>query len=278
MIKAFATKLDFNIPEELLRHVVGVIEGKSEAQLDESYPVFAIGHPLVIFLYKDFPTLSINGLEVKPKSRLQIAGQIYKADISMQLKGEFGQIGLILHPLTPYYLFHKTGEELLNKWTDFRKSVPIESNALNSDLLTCNSTAVKVTMLFEFMKQLLDSKLPDIKWLDDAIRDIYQAQGNIAIDEMAKKANISIRHFSRKFKTLVGVSPKYFCKVIQLNAVFELLHSTNTEKLHHLALECGYFDHAHFIKDFKKMIGNSPNQFLNGNHSFVKEYMGRYKT
>jgi|TARA_B110000259_G_C13969679_1_gene384177 AraC-like DNA-binding protein len=45
--------------------------------------------------------------------------------------------------------------------------------------------------------------------------------------------------------------------------------------LHSFGLDCGYFDHAHFIREFKKMIGESPKQFLNGNHSFVKEYMGR---
>ena len=92
---------------------------------------------------------------------------------------------------------------------------------------------------------------------------------------MSDQAEISLRHFRRKFKEIIGVSPKYFCKIIQLNTVFEMLNSSDIEKTHHLALDCGYFDQAHFIRDFKKMIGSSPRKFLEGNYSFVKEYMGR---
>ena len=70
------------------------------------------------------------------------------------------------------------------------------------------------------------------------------------------------------------MSPKYFCKVIQINFNFELLRTSNTEKLHHLALDCGYYDQAHFINDFNRFIGESPTKFLRGQHGFVKSYSG----
>jgi len=66
------------------------------------------------------------------------------------------------------------------------------------------------------------------------------------------------RHFRRIFKKVIGVAPKYFCKVIQLNTVFDMLSTSATEKLHHLALDCGYYDQSHFINDFNRLIGESP--------------------
>ncbi len=275
MIKAFATKLDYEIPEELQKYIVGIIEGESDSVLDESYPVFAIGCPLIIYVYRSIPLISVNGSEVTPSSRLQIAGQIHEADVSIKLKGQFGQIGLLLHPLAPYYLFHKSGDYFLNKWSDFQEALPIKTNDLYSNLSNSKTTVDRVTTLFEFMKLLLETKLPEIKLLESTLTKIYSSGGNISQEELSGQVNVSLRHFRRKFKEVIGISPKYFCKIIQLNTVFELLHSSNKERLHLLALDCGYFDQAHFIKDFKRMIGNSPRKFLQGDYSFVKEYMGK---
>ncbi len=276
MKKSFATKLDYEIPQELKKYVIGIIEGKSESKLDVLFPVFATGHPLVIYVYKNIPVISVDSIDVKPSSRLQIAGQIYDADIAIKLKGEFGQVGLVLHPLATYYLFHKPGTYFLNKWSDFQDALPITTNnKLLSNLGLCKTTDAIVALLLEHLKTLLETKLPEIKWLEVALEKIYISAGNITQEQLADQVEISLRHFRRKFKEIVGVSPKYFCKVIQLNTVFEMLNSSNTEKLHYLALDCGYYDQAHFIHDFKKLIGSSPRKFLEGKYSFVKEYMGR---
>ena len=98
MKKYFATKLSYEIPRELKKYVVSIIEGKSEYKLDPIYPVFAIGHPLMIYVYDSIPVISVNGVETRPGSRVQIAGQIFDADISIKLQGRCGQIGLVLHP------------------------------------------------------------------------------------------------------------------------------------------------------------------------------------
>ena len=276
MKKSFATNLSYEIPHELKKYVVRIIEGKSEFKVDTVYPVFATGHPLIIYVYDSIPVISVDGFEKKPTSRVQIAGQIFDADISIRLQGKFGQIGLVLHPLTTYYLFHKPGSYFLNKWCNFQDIVPIAIDKdLQLALSACKTTDDRIKILFEFLKSLLETKRPEIKWLETAIKKIYSLGGNTTQEELSVLVDISSRHFRRKFKEVVGISPKYFCKVIQLNTVFELLNTTNTERLHHLALDCGYYDQAHFINDFKKMIGSCPRNFLEGKHSFVKDYMGR---
>lgn len=276
MKKSFATELPYEIPQELKKYVVSIIEGKSKNKLDTVYPVFATGHPLFIYVYESIPLISVDGFETTPSSRVQIAGQIFDADIFIKLQGQFGQIGIVLHPLATYYLFHKPGSYFLNKWCDLQSVVSIDkSNELDLVLSACKTREKRIIALLEFLKSLLATKLPEIKWLETAITKIYALGGNITQEELSNEVDISLRHFRRKFKETVGVSPKHFCKIIQLNTVFQLLNTSNTERLHHLALDCGYYDQAHFIHDFKKMIGSSPRNFLEGNYSFVKEYMGR---
>ena len=275
MKKNFAKKLDFEIPLELQDYIITAIQGESEAIIHTSYPVHPNGFPLVIHVYNDMPIVHINDVAMHPQSRLQIAGQIQDVDVTMEIKGLFGQIGFLLYPSTPYYLFHKSGDYFLNTWRDFEKSVPIPLNDLNKDLSDATTPLGKIPPLLDFFKLLLDNRLPAIPWIDDALRQIYQLGGKITQETIAEQSGVSLRHFRRKFKEVVGVSPKYFCKVIQLNVVFELLNASDEEKLHHLALDCGYYDQAHFINDFKRLIGQSPRNFLNGEHSYVKTYMGR---
>jgi len=275
MIKLFATKIDYKIPQELKQYVIAIIQGESEATIDVIYPVFPTGFPLVINIYNDIPTLHINNQIIYPKSRLQIAGQIYNADVNIEVKGIFGQIGLVLYPSAPYYLFHKMGDSFLNRWCNLENCSPLSLKNIHNDLSDCQTPLDRVSILLEFVKLLHSNRLPEIEWLDKTLHKVYSLGGKISQENLAEKAEISLRHFRRKFKEIIGVSPKYFCKVIQLNTVFEMLSANDTEKLHHLALDCGYYDQAHFINDFKKLIGNSPVNFLNGEHSYVKTYLGR---
>lgn len=126
-----------------------------------------------------------------------------------------------------------------------------------------------------FLCILSNSKLPHINWLDATLAEIFGRNGIVSQTELLDKIRMGPRHFRRRFKEIIGVSPKYYCKVVQLNAIFDLLKIRETEKLHHLALDCGYYDQSHFINDFNRLIGESPEKFLNGEHAFVKTYLGQ---
>jgi len=76
---------------------------------------------------------------------------------------------------------------------------------------------------------------------------------------------------------VVGISPKIFCKVIQLNTVFEMLkplQSTGRRLRHIWHRLLVTMTQAHFINDFKKNDRQvAPEIFRGKNHSFVKDYM-----
>lgn len=275
-IESFIRELDYEVPVELEPFVVAVIHGESKSAIHTNFPVHATGFPLLIYIYADnMPILHINGQMKRPECRLQIAGQVSEMEIHIEINGRFGQLGLMLYPSAPYYLFHKPGGYFLNRWRSHTETSPFNSTNLLGKLSQCTSPLPRITLLLNFMKSLLDKRLPPIPWLDESLVRIFRANGIIAQEELALKADLSNRHFRRKFKEVIGVSPKYFCKVIQMNTIFELLRSSDSVKLHHLALDCGYYDQAHFINDFNKLIGNSPRNFLNGQHAYVKSYLGR---
>ncbi len=93
-----------------------------------------------------------------------------------------------------------------------------------------------------------------------AVSLIKQQAGNIKITDLVKQLNISQSQFEKRFRKLVGASPKKFASIVRLNYILNTAVKTDT--LTRLGLDAGYFDQAHFIKDFKSFTGETPEQFL----------------
>lgn len=275
MIKKFALTLDYEIPEVLKRHVIAAIYGESQEAIKVTFPVFPNGFAVLIHVYGDLPLLQVEDNSRLAPSHLNLAGQIHGTIPKMVIDGRFGQNGFLLHPLTPYYLFHIKGRCFVNEWIALEKNVDFDWTTLVKELGACKEPMERVTLLANMLMQLEKNRLPPIPWLDKCIATIYQKNGIVSINEMVALSGLSSRHFSRVFREIVGVPPKYLCKVVQLNGLFEAINSSNSDKILQLALENGYYDQSHFIHDFKKLIGDSPQRFLMGKDAYVKEYLGK---
>ncbi|HET6768680.1 MAG TPA: helix-turn-helix domain-containing protein, partial [Chitinophagaceae bacterium] len=94
---------------------------------------------------------------------------------------------------------------------------------------------------------------------------IFQSQGQIGIAALAGKLNVNRRNMERKFKSVIGISPKQLAKVARLQATIKILGEEKFTTLTEIAYENGYFDQAHFIKDFKEFTGMNPKSFFTGN-------------
>jgi len=271
-------KIDYEIPVGLSDFVLAVVQGETAIPVQTSMPMPPTGFPMLIYIYRDIPNLFIHGKSFAPtKVPLNLAGQIDISGIRMEVNGTFGQIGLVLHPLAPYYLFHMPGGALLNCWKDLLEVLPDKTRAYFDSISKDMEPSNIISLVIEALQNLIEHRIEPIAWLDQTLLEIFTHNGVISLRDLVKKSTLSERHFRRKFKETVGVTPKYYCKVIQLNSVFEIIKSGSSEKLHSLALDCGYYDQAHFINDFNRFIGESPGHFLTGEFVTLKSYLGRTK-
>jgi len=269
-------KVDFEIPTILRPYVMAVVQGETLSHIKTSVPAPPTGFPLLIYVYGDYPKLNVNGKSFFPtKVPLNVAGQIDVSGIRMEVDGVFGQIGLVLHPLTPYYLFNINGEEILNCWTGILEALSKNSRTYFESISREMDPLKIISIILEALEHLLKHRMDPIDWLDNTMLEIFKNDGAVTMTDLADKTPLSTRQFRRRFKKITGITPKYFCKVIQLNSVFEIIKSGSSEKLHLLALDQGYYDQAHFINDFNRLIGESPVNFLNGEYTLLKDYLGR---
>jgi AraC-like DNA-binding protein len=86
----------------------------------------------------------------------------------------------------------------------------------------------------------------------------------VRVEDLARRCGLSTRALQRLFREYVGVPPKWVLRRVRLHEAAERLADGRADDWPRLALELGYFDQAHFIKDFKAVVGRSPADYAAG--------------
>jgi AraC-like DNA-binding protein len=90
------------------------------------------------------------------------------------------------------------------------------------------------------------------------LRQNYQQ--DIAIEEVARLAGLSIRQLQRKFKSLFGQGPQQFLIKTRLLSSCRLLRET-TQSLAEIAFSCGFTDQSAFARHFRRQFGITPREY-----------------
>ncbi|MCU0433508.1 MAG: helix-turn-helix domain-containing protein [Bacteroidia bacterium] len=93
----------------------------------------------------------------------------------------------------------------------------------------------------------------------NALQLIFAHGGNMTIEEEIQ-TGISPRQLRRMFHHYIGASPKTFSKVVRFQNLLGNLNSLSALRRNTLYFDSGYFDQAHFIREFKTFYGLTPAQ------------------
>lgn len=112
------------------------------------------------------------------------------------------------------------------------------------------------------VEQFLLTQLKTIqtdKLIVEAVKLIYQSKGTVQIKELNKRLFISQSPFEKRFRKVVGTTPKKFASIVRFNTV--LANLDTAKSLTDICYENNFFDQAHFVKDFKQFTGDTPERF-----------------
>jgi transcriptional regulator GlxA family with amidase domain len=84
--------------------------------------------------------------------------------------------------------------------------------------------------------------------------------GQVSLDFLASMAGVSARQLERRFLREVGISPKLLCRILRFQQIFRSVNE-NDDNWASVAVNCGYYDQAHLIRDFKSFAGQTPAVF-----------------
>jgi AraC-like DNA-binding protein len=103
---------------------------------------------------------------------------------------------------------------------------------------------------------------PALELVGAVIHRMRELDPNARVEEIAATHSIAPRTLQRLFQRYVGVSPKWVLKRLRIHQAVERLGEPLAVPWTTLALELGYYDHAHFIRDFRLVVGRSPADYV----------------
>jgi AraC-like DNA-binding protein len=93
-----------------------------------------------------------------------------------------------------------------------------------------------------------------------ALAEFNSARGTVS--EVSDRTGLSSRRFIEVFRSEVGLTPKLFCRIRRFQRLIHGIGPGARADWVDIALECGYFDQAHFIHDFQAFAGLTPSEYL----------------
>jgi AraC-like DNA-binding protein len=114
---------------------------------------------------------------------------------------------------------------------------------------------VKLLDLFFLQRLMPPDALPIARYIADRIIAVH---GTARITTLSHDVGYSIRTVDRLFRQVFGISPKVYARVVRFQRALALLGAHSTLPLIEIALRCGYYDQAHFTREFVEFAGDTP--------------------
>lgn len=183
----------------------------------------------------------------------------------LSFKGRICTLGINLHPGAGHFIFNEGVEPFIDSIQLCNESNLEGITGLYSKVsvaLESNATDNIFTVLDKHLSQHLERRVNQAKNQRKAFDELRLNDEAISYEKLIEGGATSKRDIQRKFKHYVGISPNVYQRLIKLNKLKIKLAHGEFDSLTQIAADYGYFDQAHFIRDFKFFMGITPKDYL----------------
>jgi transcriptional regulator GlxA family with amidase domain len=132
---------------------------------------------------------------------------------------------------------------------------------LVADLLAAAGQERLVAAAEAFLLERLPAPDPNVERVNRVVDQIMTDRDVTRVADVTDRSGIATRRLQRLFATYVGVTPKWVIRRARLHEAVERLDAGDHLDLAFLARELGYFDQAHFARDFRSAVGRPPTAY-----------------
>ncbi len=147
-----------------------------------------------------------------------------------------------------------------------------EFEFLRERILTTGDIRKRFRLVEKFLLKNYLSKMIPNPCIEYALDSITRRPDRVSLRNMNEKIGYSQKHFIKLFKDQVGVTPKSYLKIMRFQKAVCEIESFKEIVWTRISNDCGFYDQAHFINDFKHFSGFTPEEYLklkNGNLNYV---------
>ena len=136
------------------------------------------------------------------------------------------------------------------------------ARALDERVLVHTDHHAAIAVIEEFLRARHPVSSPEAELAAGVVSRIAADRHIVKVEHVAHACEIGMRRLQRLFDEYVGVSPKWVIQRYRLHEAAERIATMQTPKWAEFALDLGYADQAHFIRDFKKLVGVTPAEYF----------------
>jgi AraC-like DNA-binding protein len=224
--------------------------------------------------------------ELRVQERLLVAGQLQRA-VHLSPAGPSLIVGARLQPHGAAVLFRAPQHELTDRIVDLTAVDPrlarrlvetvIEpAMATRRDAVACDLHASLAAALDGALRSLAIERGGDPDLPAGRAAALASARrGLVRVEALASHLGVTERQLERMFLRDIGLAPKQFLRTIRFQEVLRQLQSGTPTRWADLALRLGFYDQAHFIRDFKAFTGHTPTHWATAENSLTAIFSGR---
>ncbi len=206
-------------------------------------------------------------IEDGPEERSGLSGPS-TARFVRQLEGRGRVLGIKFHPGCFRPFWRGPVSAFANQVIPLREAFGEEGEALKQEVLACGDHLEAAIACAEaFLLRRLPPPDPQAQLARGIVSRILEDRTLMRAEAVAETAGLTLRALQRLFSEYVGVSPKWVIQRYRLHEAMARLEAGEDLDLPGLALELGYFDQAHFIRDFKALLGRTPTAYAKASHT-----------
>ena len=195
-----------------------------------------------------------NSISENPHSIL-VGPQLSRVDLTMGYNMLVVMVGF--QPGGMHRLLRIPMHEVVDKPLDSTLVLGREINDVSEKLHQCTNPDDMV----EIVQGYLVKKAKQAKRLlpvEEVLMQMLPHQSLLNVDQLAKKACVSVRQLERQFKERAGMPPKLFSRLVRFSNAWFMRERFSKASWLHIAHTCEYADQMHMIRDFKDFVGVTP--------------------
>lgn len=229
--------------------------------------VVPTGHVFIIFELDGIKRHTFDNKTLKQNNsyvKVWVSG-VHKNYLSISAHENSQMFVIQFKPYGAYPFFNESIEKLSNKVISADKIFGQEILLLRQELLATKTVDEKFKAAELWLNKIYSAdKAPPIEIID-IIKQLHSSP-TTKYKQIVSAYSKTQKHLIDQFKKYVGVTPKYYQRIIRFNEILQQLHQSKTIDWAQLACEFEYTDQSHFIKEFKHFSGFNPEKYINKNY------------
>lgn len=195
-----------------------------------------------------------------PAPPVVLTGPKYKP-VGLLFGKDHLMIKVAFHPTGTYRLLGINMQQTVNTGLDAAAFWGDDVKDIVKQLRETSSYDKMIEIVSSFIEQKFKELGRPEEPIDEIAVRMLDPFNDHTLEEWASMACLSLRQFERSFVTRVGVSPKLFLRIVRFEYSMRVKNASAGKSWSEIALECGYTDSSHLLREYKEFAEFPPGQF-----------------